>query len=155
VADGFAWAVLPTWKGRYPWKYVLATAVLILLVGLLPALVGGDSFSWVGPARWAVFGISAGVAVTLVIQGRRELVVTAGVFHGYPSLEDVTSNQVLGVEVLQHWWGSNVHVVVVGGASMPLPVMTWRFWPDAGFDDQVRGLRLALGMSPDPLPDVG
>ena len=108
-----------------------------------------------GPARWSVFGVAVGVAVAVIVQGRHELVVTAGTFHGYPALEDVTSNQVLAVDVLQHWWGRNVHVTVVGGKSLPLPVMTWRICPDADFDAQFRDLRLALGMSPDPLPDVG
>jgi hypothetical protein len=127
----------------------------MLLIGLVPALVGKSSFSWVGPARWAVFGVAVGVAFAVVVLGRRELVVTAGTFHGYPALDEVTSNQILGIDLVQHWWGRNVHLTVIGGHSTPVPIMSWRIWPDADFEEQMRGLRLALGMPADPPPDIG
>ncbi len=155
MTDGFSWVVLPTWRGRYPLRYLLVPAVVLVLAGLLPVVFSSDSPRWMGAARWVVFGMFVGAAVGLVVSGRREVVVTAGRFQRHRVLQDVTSNQILSLETRQRWWGRHVRVVPIGSRPVAIPIVSWSFWPEPDFDEQLRGLRLALGMPADPPPDVG
>jgi len=154
VTDGFAWAVLPTWKGRYPRRYLWATAIVLVAAGLVPAIFSSESISWMRPARWVLFGMWVGIAAAILVIGRREVVVTAGVFHASGGLDGVTSSQVLGVVPVVNWWGRRVRIETIGRKPSPVPIVSWRIWPEPAFDDQVSGLRLALGMPADPVSDV-
>jgi hypothetical protein len=153
VSDAeFSWAVLPTWRARYPRRYVAAAAVLIAV--LLLAAGGAVGREW----RSALVGVALGVVVGLVVGwGRSAVEVVAGRFEskGLARLRGLTSNQVLGVEVLNGWWGAQASVLPIQGRDIRLPVVSWRIWPNRDFEDQVRGLRLALGMPADPPGEPG
>jgi hypothetical protein len=100
-----------------------------------------------------MYGAIVGVALVLLLWPLAAASVVGGVFRTPRSLSGLTSNQVLGVETHEGRWAKTVMVQPVGVGLVRIPqVVSWRIWPDREFDETVRGLRLALGMPPEPVP---
>jgi hypothetical protein len=144
----FAWAVLPNWRARYPFRYSI---VLTLALAIVLAPIA--AFMTEPVLRGAMYGAIVGGAVVLLLWPLAAASVVGGVFRSPRSLSGLASNQVLGVETHEGRWATTVMVQPVGVGLVRIPqVVSWRIWPDRDFDETVRGLRLALGMPPDPVP---
>jgi hypothetical protein len=144
----FAWAVLPTWRARYPFRYsVLLTIALAVVLAPVAALMSAPAL------RGAMLGAIVGGAVVLLLWPLAAASVVGGVFRTPRSLNGLASNQVLAVETHEGRWARTVTVQPVGvGGLVRIPqVVSWKVLPDRRFDETVRGLRLALGMPPEPV----
>ena len=143
----FSWAVLPTWRARYPFRYaVLLTIALAVVLTPIAALMSAPAL------RGAMLGAIVGGAVVLLLWPLAAASVVGGVFRTPRSLSGLASNQVLAVETHEGRWARTVTVQPVGVGLVRIPqVVSWKIWPDREFDETVRGLRLALGMPPDPV----
>jgi hypothetical protein len=142
----FSWAVLPTWRARYPYRYaIVLTLALVIVLTPLALLMPSAAL------RGAVVGAIAGGAVVFLLWPLAVASVTGGVFRTPRALRGVGSNQVLSVETRDGRWARTLVVQPVGVDVVRISqVVSWRIWPDRQFDDTVRGLRLALGMPADP-----
>jgi hypothetical protein len=147
----FSWAVLPTWRARYPYRYA------VLLVVALAVVLTPLAFVMSATAlRGAMFGALVGGAVVLLLWPLAAASVTGGVFRSPRALRGLRSNQVLGVATHDGRWARTLTIQPVGTGPVRIPqVVSWRIWPDRHFDDTVQGLRLALGMPAEPVGTSG
>jgi hypothetical protein len=147
VPTNFSWAVLPTWRARYPFRYSVALSIaLAIVLAPIAALMTAPAL------RGAMLGAIIGGAAVLLLWPLAAASVVGGVFRTPRALSGLASNQVLGVETHEGRWARTVTVQPVGIGLVRIPqVVSWRIWPDRDFDETVRGLRLALGMPPEPV----